>query len=80
MEKGYVFVTGYGLCKFKGIESVTLLGSFNRQTKGDIKLPKGVKTTEGKKWMALDYWFFDHQVFSTKKEALCSHKFNHFNK
>lgn len=68
MEKGFVFVTGYGLCQWKGYEQS---GTGDQvQWKGQIKLPEGTTTADGKDWMELDHWFMLDEVFVTVEDAI----------
>lgn len=73
MKNGFVFINGYGLVKFKSINKNVFIsedGHFNAQYQGLIKLPKGVTTGDGSKWMDYDYWFDSNKIFNTRGEVL----------
>lgn len=59
--RGHVFVCGHGLVKFKS----EIRRGFGEeiQYQGKIKLPKGLRTTAGKKWISHDYYYDDSQIF-----------------
>jgi hypothetical protein len=50
-----VYVTPYGLCKFRITEIENIDGVIHY--KGQYRLPKGHVFTDGGKWGDLDYWF-----------------------
>lgn len=60
----FVYVNGYGLRPFRALA----ISRFNDQIqlKGQYKLPKGTCTTNGKKWVDLDYWFTVDQIKTTE--------------
>lgn len=66
----FVFVTGYGLLKFRITKKERFLQNVPTQFKGQVKLPKGTTITNGKKWFDLDYWFTKDQIFNSKKSAI----------
>lgn len=66
----FVFVNGYGLLKFRITKKERFLPYAPTQFKGQIKLPKGTVTYNGKKWYDLDYWFTKDQIFNSKKSAI----------
>ena len=71
-KQGYVFVNGYGLCKFKS-EAVWNFMENNKSTlqfQGKIKLPKGVRLGTGEKWKELNYYFTEEQIFKTEYDAI----------
>lgn len=72
-KKYYVFVTGYGLCRFKPTKSYCTATDI-KMRKGKAKLPKGIRTASGKKWMFLDYYFTIEEMFTSKEEAINSIK------
>jgi hypothetical protein len=59
----FVFINGYGSVKFRPLE-ISTTGS-DTQFRGKIKLPKGIKSGEGKKWINHDYWFAVNQIHKT---------------
>jgi len=65
--KGYVFTNGYGLVKFVGFG---ISDSTPTLYEGYVKLPKGITTGGGSKWIKHGYLFAENQVFESKKEAL----------
>jgi len=67
----YVFVTSYGLLKFRITKKKRVLANSPKQYKGQIKLPKGT-TIQGKRWANLDYWFTKSEIFNSKKSAISS--------
>lgn len=58
-----VYITRHGLrpfriTKIEKKEFGTIHKSVSTtQYKGEYKLPKNTKTTQGKKWVSLDHWF-----------------------
>ena len=64
----YVFTNGYGLVRFR-IEKVHNAGKDTETYKGSIRLPKGITSTEGKKWLKYYYRFKLGEVFAGKKDA-----------
>lgn len=63
--KAFVFVNGYGLVKFKAVEKIVCTDG-NALYSGVVKL----KTSEGSKWMAWDYYFSENEIYESKLEAL----------
>ena len=66
----FVFVTGFGLVKFRITEKNKFATNLPTQFKGQVKLPKGSIMTNGNKWYELDYWFTKDQIFDSKKSAI----------
>jgi hypothetical protein len=61
----FVNINGYGLVKFKPQE----INSHDSETqfRGKIRLPKGVLSVNGKKWVKHDYWYSCGQSFNSAK-------------
>lgn len=66
----YVYVTGLGLRKFRITEIKKFQNSFPVQYKGQYKLPKGHFLVNGKKWVDLDFWFIEDQIFNSDGEKI----------
>lgn len=70
--KRFVFVNGYGLVPFRIVDVIDNNLNEKKQYRGEIKLPLGVKTYDGKKWMEKDYTFLEKEVFDSVKAAIKS--------
>jgi len=57
----YVYITGYGLRPFIPTETNIFEGMI--QYRGKYKLPKNTKLTGGSKWVELDFWFTESQIY-----------------
>lgn len=65
-----VIVNGYGMLPFRATECHKFDGREDLvQFRGEVKLPKGVKTGGGSKWMAHDYWYTTGQITPTYNTA-----------
>ena len=65
-----VIVNGYGLLPFRATECHKFDGREDLvQFRGEVKLPKGVRTGGGSKWMAHDYWYTTGQITPTYNTA-----------
>jgi len=65
-----VQVNGYGMLPFRATECHKFDGREDLvQFRGEVKLPKGVKTGGGSKWMAHDYWYTTGQITPTYNTA-----------
>ena len=59
----FVYINGYGLRPFRAFEMIMFNEDINNlQLKGQYKLPKNLKLTNGKKWVDLDHWFTVDQI------------------
>jgi len=67
-QKLYVFVNGFGLRPFKATREEKL-PRYPAQYIGKYKLPKGVKLGSGSRWVDLDYYFDENQIYVTKESA-----------
>ena len=57
-----VYVTGHGLVPFRATNVSKSADADLIQLRGQYKLPKGSRLTNGKKWVDLDYWFTLDQI------------------
>lgn len=65
-----VIVNGYGMLPFRATECHKFDGREDLvQFRGEVKLPKGVRTGGGSKWMAHDYWYTPEQITPTYNTA-----------
>lgn len=59
----YVYVNGYGLRPFRALEYAMLNNDPNfLQLRGEIRLPKNVFSSEGKKWDTHNYWYSINEI------------------
>jgi hypothetical protein len=57
----YVYVTGYGVCKFRA--TTLVMGDVDTiQLKGEYRLPDNVELCNGEKWVELNYYFTLDQI------------------
>ena len=59
----FVYVTALGLRPFRITRKKQFVSNTPIQYKGQYKLPKGERLGNGKKWVDLDYWFEEDQIF-----------------
>jgi len=57
-----VYVTAIGLRPFRVTEIKQFTSDSPIQYKGEYKLPKCSRLTNGKKWVDLNYWFEESQI------------------
>ena len=58
-----VQVNGYGMLPFRATECYKFRGEESLvQFRGEVKLPKGVRAGDGKKWVQHDYWYDPTQI------------------
>lgn len=71
--KGFVFVNGFGLVKFKANEMYQFIGEDGRRVEkqyiGDIKYPKGIRSFNGCKWVSYNYYFDKSKIFKSRESA-----------
>lgn len=58
-----VYITALGKRPFRITHKKQFTSDSPIQYKGQFKLPKGSRLTNGKKWVNLDYWFEESQIF-----------------
>lgn len=66
--KMYVNITAHGLCRFRVIEEGWNEDNDEVQYRGQYRLPKGIRTNSGKKWVDIDYWFTRWEIWTTLDE------------